>query len=63
MTNPVEFIGEVKQEVGKVSWPTRKETTVSTITVLVLVLIASLFFLCVDAVISNAVEFILGLGG
>lgn len=61
--NPVKFLREVRQETNKVSWPTRKETMVSTLTVLVMVIIAALFFMLVDGVIATIVEFILGFGG
>jgi preprotein translocase subunit SecE len=57
--NPLKFLQEVRQEVGKVSWPTRQETLISTIMVLVMVLVASLFFLVADQLISWAVQFIL----
>jgi preprotein translocase SecE subunit len=40
--NPLKFLQEVRQEVGKVTWPTRNETLVSTVMVLVLVVAASL---------------------
>ena len=60
--NPAKFIREVRQEVGKVVWPSRKETLVSTAMVLVLVVIAALFFWFVDSIISAAVRFVLGLG-
>lgn len=60
--NPAKFIREVRSEVGKVSWPTRKETIVSTIMVIVLAFIAALFFLAVDAVFASAITWILGLG-
>ncbi len=59
--NPAKFIREVRQETNKVTWPTRREVVMSTITVLVLTAIAALLFMLVDAVISNLVEFILGL--
>jgi preprotein translocase subunit SecE len=62
LENPVKFIREVRQETGKVVWPSSKETMMSTIMVLVLVIIAALFFWFVDSVISAAVRFILGLG-
>lgn len=62
MENPVKFIQEVRQEVGKVVWPSRKETTVSTTMVLILVFISALFFWFVDSIISAAVRAILGLG-
>lgn len=60
--NPAKFIREVRTEAARTTWPSRKETTVSTITVLVLVLIAAIFFLVVDLIISNGVELILGIG-
>jgi len=60
--NPAKFIREVRQEVGKVVWPTRKETMVSTAMVLVLVVIAALFFWFIDSIIAAAVRFVLGLG-
>lgn len=57
--NPLKFLQEVRQEVGKVTWPTRQETLISTIMVLVMVLVASLFFLVADQIISWTVQFIL----
>lgn len=60
--NPAKFIREVRQEVGKVTWPTRKETIISTVMVLVLALIAALFFLAVDGIFAVAIRAILGLG-
>ncbi len=60
--NPAKFIREVRTEVGKVSWPTRKETIVSTIMVLVLAFVAALFFLAVDGIFAVAIRWILGLG-
>ena len=43
--NPVKFLQEVRQEVGKVTWPSRNETVVSTLMVLGMVALASIFFL------------------
>ena len=62
MANPAKFIREVRQEVGKVVWPTRRETLVSTVMVLVLLLISALFFLLIDNLSSWGVKTILGLG-
>ena len=61
-TTPFQFLQQVRQEVAKVTWPTRKETTVSTIMVFVMVIIAAIFFFVVDQVLSFAVRFIMGLG-
>ena len=58
--SPFKFLQEVRAEVQKVTWPTRKETTVTTIMVFVMVLIASLFFLLADQVMRIAVSFLLG---
>ena len=63
MISPAKFFRQVRQEAAKVTWPTRKETTVSTITVLVLMIIAAFFFFVVDGLISSAVQLLLGLGG
>ena len=52
---------EVRAEGSKVTWPTRKETTVTTIMVFVMVFIASIFFLLADQVMRVVVSFILGL--
>jgi preprotein translocase subunit SecE len=61
-TNPVEFFQQVRQEVSKVTWPSRKETMVTTIMVLIMVVISSLFFLAADQVLSKIVKFLLGFG-
>ncbi len=60
-TNPAEFVRQVRQEVSKVTWPSRKELITSTIMVLVMVVIASLFFLLVDSVLSKGIQFLLNL--
>lgn len=60
--NPVEFGREVRREVAKVTWPTRKETMITTGMVFVMVILASLFFLVVDQVLGFGVRAILGLG-
>jgi preprotein translocase subunit SecE len=62
-TNPVEFFRQVRQEVAKVTWPTRKETTITTLMVFAMVVLASIFFLIVDSVLSTAITSLLGFGG
>ena len=62
-TNPIEFLQQVRTEVSKVTWPTRKETLITTGMVMVMVFLAALFFLGVDYVLSFFVRSILGLGG
>jgi len=59
-TNPIEFIEQVKSETSKVTWPTRKETMVTTVMVMIMVLFASLFFLGADTVLSWIVGLVLG---
>ena len=62
-TSPAQFVRQVKQEVSKVTWPTRKETTVSTAMVLVMVVLSALFFFIVDQLLAMGVQLIFGLGG
>jgi preprotein translocase subunit SecE len=62
-TNPALFMRQVRQEVSKVTWPSRKETGITTAMVFVMVTLAALFFLVVDQIISLGVQQILGLGG
>lgn len=62
MYNPIQFVQEVRQEVAKVTWPTRKEVWLTTIMVIVMVAFASLFFLAADQLIGRLINIILGLG-
>ncbi|MFN0190473.1 MAG: preprotein translocase subunit SecE [Aestuariivirga sp.] len=55
-TNPFQFLQEVREEGAKIAWPSRKEIIVSTIMVLIMVALASVFFLAVDAVIKWVVD-------
>ena len=57
--NPGQYIRETRREVSKVTWPSRKETTVSTGMVFLMVFVAALFFFLVDQVLSTAVKLIL----
>ncbi|MDR3449068.1 MAG: preprotein translocase subunit SecE [Alphaproteobacteria bacterium] len=56
-----QFVGETKREIAKVNWPTRKEIITTTTLIVVLALIAGLFFLLVDWGLGNVVEYILGI--
>ncbi|MEE2956861.1 MAG: preprotein translocase subunit SecE [Pseudomonadota bacterium] len=62
-TNPLEFVQQVRREVAKVTWPTRKETTISTVMVFIFVILAALFFFFVDQALAVLVKFVLGFGG
>ncbi len=61
-TNPFEFLQQVRAEASKVTWPTRRETVVTTVMVLIMVTLASLFFLLADKVLSLGVGLVLGIG-
>ena len=62
-TSPFEFFGQVRAEGEKVTWPSRKETLVTTAMVFVMVVVASLFFLVTDLALQKTVGLILGIGG
>jgi preprotein translocase subunit SecE len=59
--SPFKFLQEVRSEAGKVTWPTRREVTVTTIMVFIMVALSSVFFLIADLVIRYFVTFILGI--
>ena len=61
-SSPARFFQEVRAEAAKVSWPTRRETLITTIMVFVFAIIAAIFFLFVDMVIRYGVTFVLGIG-
>jgi len=61
-TNPFEFIQQVRQETAKVTWPTRKETIITTIMVLIMVALASLFFFIADQILGGIVSLLLDAG-
>ena len=60
--SPFKFLQEVRSETAKVTWPTRRETTITTIMVFVFATIAAIFFLMADQVIRMAVTLVLGIG-
>jgi len=60
-TNPIQFLQQVRSEVSKVTWPGRNEVLISSIMVVVLVILASLFFLLADQVISWLVSMMLSI--
>jgi preprotein translocase subunit SecE len=62
MKNPVEFAREVRTEADKITWPTLRETMITSVLVLIMVVLTALFFLVADQIFSRAVAFILGLG-
>ncbi|MBL6623633.1 MAG: preprotein translocase subunit SecE [Rhizobiales bacterium] len=60
---PIQYVQEIKNEVKKVVWPTKRETTVTSIMVLIFVFVAAIFFLIADQILSWFVGLILGIGG
>ena len=61
--NPFKFMQEVRAEAQKVTWPTRRETAITTAMVFVMVGVASVFFLVADQIMRLVVTFLLGIGG
>jgi preprotein translocase subunit SecE len=61
-TNPFTFLQQVRSETAKVTWPSRRETVISTIMVLVFAVIAMIFFFAADQLMALGVELILGIG-
>jgi preprotein translocase subunit SecE len=61
--SPFKFLQEVRAEGGKITWPTRRETAITTAMVFVMVAIASVFFLVADQIMRMIVTFVLGIGG
>jgi preprotein translocase subunit SecE len=62
ITNPFIFLQQVRAETAKVTWPSRRETMISTIMVVVFAIIASIFFFAADQLMALAIEFILNIG-
>jgi preprotein translocase subunit SecE len=61
-TSPAQFVREVRQELSKVTWPTRKELMMTTASVFAMAIAAALFFFVVDQIIAWVVQLVLGLG-
>lgn len=62
MTNPFEFIQQVRVEATKVVWPTRRETLITTGLVMLMAVFASVFFILVDEALRVLVSLVLGFG-
>jgi preprotein translocase subunit SecE len=61
--SPFKFLQEVRAEAQKVTWPTRRETAITTAMVFVMVAVAAVFFLLADQVMRMIVTAVLGIGG
>jgi preprotein translocase SecE subunit len=62
ISNPFTFLQQVRSETAKVTWPSRRETMISTVMVLIFAVIAMIFFFLADQIMAFGVEFILGIG-
>ncbi|QOL82825.1 preprotein translocase subunit SecE [Pseudooceanicola spongiae] len=63
MANPLQFIQQTRAEIGKVSWPTRREVVLTTIMVLIMSALAAIFFALVDVGIRSGLQAILSFFG
>ena len=62
-TNPAQFVRQVRQEINRITWATKRETMIASLSVFVMALIASIFFFLVDLILSNIVQTLLSFGG
>lgn len=60
-TNPMQFINQVRAETAKVVWPTRRETIMTGVMVLIMASLLGIFFLGVDSAFDALVRFLLSL--
>jgi len=60
--SPLKFLQEVRSETDKVTWPSRRETAITTVMVFIMVAVASVFFLVADQIIRLGVTFLLNVG-
>lgn len=58
-TNPLQFIQQVRAEVAKISWPTRRETGLTTVMVMIMATLFAMFFFLVDLAIRYGLETVL----
>jgi preprotein translocase subunit SecE len=56
MANPVQFISQVRAEIGKISWPTRREVITTTVMVFIMATLASIFFFLADLAIKTGLS-------
>ena len=63
MANPVKFIQEVRAEVSKVVWPTRRETLMTTLMVFIMASLTAVFFFLVDLLLRTGLNGVLGFFG
>jgi preprotein translocase subunit SecE len=61
-TNPLQFLQQVRSETNKVTWPTRRETIITAIMVVIFVIVMAVFFSIADTLLKAGVGLILNLG-
>ena len=61
--DPAKFVREVRAEMARVTWPSRKETLVTTGLVFAMVALAAMFFFLIDQVIGIGIRSLFGMGG
>ncbi|MCB8840622.1 preprotein translocase subunit SecE [Aurantimonas sp. VKM B-3413] len=61
-TNPFTFLQQVRSETAKITWPTRRETMISTLMVFLMVAFAAAFFFIADQALGYAVGLIMSAG-
>lgn len=62
-TNPLQFIQQVRSEVSKVVWPTRREVLLTTVMVLIMATLTAIFFALVDLIIRSGLQGVLNMFG
>ncbi len=60
--NPVKFFAEVRQEARKITWTSRKETWITCVMVLIMVVLAGVFFFLVDGALGAITHYLTSLG-
>ncbi|MCR8726533.1 preprotein translocase subunit SecE [Frigidibacter sp. ROC022] len=61
--NPLQFLQQVRAEVGKVTWPNRREVVLTTVMVFVMAALTAMFFFLVDLTIRTGLQAVLGMFG
>lgn len=63
MTNPLQFIQQVRAEIAKVVWPTRREVLLTTVMVFIMATLTAIFFALVDVLIRGGLQAVLNIFG
>lgn len=63
MANPLQFLGQVRSEVAKVVWPSRREVMLTTVMVFIMASLTAVFFSLIDVIIKLGLSAVLGMSG